>query len=138
MIIDLWPPTHLRAVPEYEGDGDPQRWREHCLDVLAELVIAPIRFERFEDRSVPAVKVWGLDRQGGRCYYRHQYSVNDDRFDEEDLPFTIRSYHEQVTGWRLPDDRWLRLVVRISGFPGCGRRIERRLAIVGSAADVSV
>lgn len=137
MNFDNRPLTQQCAAGPDANHVAPERWREQCLDMLAELVVTPVRFERFEDRSVPAIKVWGLDRQDARCYYRHQYSVDDERFDEDDLPITVQSYQEQVTGWRLLDDRWLRLVVRISGFPGCGRRIDRRLAIVETAADVS-
>lgn len=105
MNMDHRPHPHLRSVSANEGKFEPQQWREQSLDVLAGLMVAPVRFERFEDRSVPAVKIWGLDRQGVRCYHRHHYSVNDERFDEDDLPFTVQSYQEQVTGWRPLDDR---------------------------------
>jgi hypothetical protein len=118
------------------GSGPAEDWAEQLKGEVARLVEAPVRFERHEDRSVPASKVIGYDARGERCYYRHQYVMREERFDEDDLPMRVETWHEEVTAWRMRDSRWLRLAVRIQGFGGCGRRIDRVLSIVAHAADV--
>lgn len=109
-------------------------WLAGLADALTPVVVAPVRFERHEDSSVPAVKVVGFDAQGRSCFYRHHFVVNDERFDEDELPLLVETFREQVTAWRLQDARWLCLTVRVSGFAGCGRRIDNTLDIVDDLA----
>lgn len=125
--------AHLAESPVQ--DDEALRWLIDCPEDLSNVVVTPVRFERHVDRSVPALRVFGFDRDQRRCYYRHQYEVHDERFDEDDLPMRVETYREQVTAWRLPGERWIRLVWRISGFPGCGRKVDRSLVIVDSSAE---
>ncbi len=133
------PRTTTHACPARPAAPHPEsrRWLVDCPPEVAPLLDEPVQFDRQEDRGIPALKVHGIDAQGRRCYYRHDYTVRDETLDDEDLPVQVETYREQVTGWRLPDGRWLRHAWRVSGFPGCGRRIERHLSVVATAAELA-
>jgi hypothetical protein len=132
----MHPNTAASCPPHAAPDPESRRWLLECPPEVAPLLDEPVRFEHHEDRDIPALKLHGLDAAGRRCYYRHLYAVRDETFDDDDLPTRVETYREQVTAWRLPDGRWLRHLWRISGQPGCGRRIERVLSLVERAGEL--
>lgn len=118
------------------ADPESRRWLADCPPELAPLLDEPVRFVRHVDRGIPALKLFGVDDAGQRCYYRHHYVVRDEGLDDEDLPLVVETYREQVTGWRLPDGRWLRHCWRVRGLAACGRRVERQLSVVDRASEL--
>lgn len=111
-------------------------WKLNCPEELEALLIPPRHFERQEDRSAQALKVRGFDHGGHACYYRHHYVIEEERFDEDELPLRIETYREQVIAWRLRDGRWLQLSWRASGAADCSRRLRRRLRLLETEDDI--
>jgi len=72
-------------------------------------VILPVRVEHHVDASANASKTHGFDRHGTRCYYRHAFTLTEERFDAEEFPVEVSVYRELVLAWRLDDGKWLKL-----------------------------
>lgn len=88
-----------------------EAWDDFLPDEYKGRVAMPVRYEQYEDQAAHASKLIGFDPVGQRCYYTHQFSLNEPAFDADELPLEITVYRERVVAWRLGRDRWLRLKV---------------------------
>ena len=99
----------------------------YCVEELPEKfrsrVIAPVRVEHHIDTSANASKTHGFDRDGLRCYYRHAFTMTEERFDAEEFPLEINVYREQVLAWRLDDGKWLKLKEWADQLEHCCKRV---------------
>ena len=84
------------------------RWRRGCPAYFRSLLVEPVRFERYTDELAHAEKLLGFDAEGERCFYRHRYALLEGRFDQDDMPWSLLLYGEEVTAWRLRDGDWLK------------------------------
>lgn len=80
----------------------------------------PVRYERHEEPSAHASKVIGFDPIGRRCYYAHQFQINEQAFDIDEIPLECAVYRERVVAWRLGEDRWLKLKTYDDRIDRCG------------------
>lgn len=134
---------HLRigpTCPQHRAPSPIEReartWKLNCPEELEALLIPPRRFEHHEDRGAQALKVRGLDRSGRACYYRYHYIIEEERFDEDELPLRVETYREQIIAWRLRDGRWLQLSCHATGLADCGRRLRKRLSLLETEDDI--
>ena len=67
----------------------------------------PVRIESHRDAPAHASKDLGFDEEGRRCYYRHAFTLYEDRFDAVEWPEQVAVYRETLEAWRLIDGRWL-------------------------------
>jgi hypothetical protein len=84
--------------------------------------IAPVSFERHVDTFAHASKELGFDDAGERCFYRHEFTLTEDRFDAEEFPVEVGVYWERVIAWRLVSGLWLKLKIWADRLDRCPRR----------------
>ena len=88
--------------------------------------IVPVRIERHEEASARASKEVGFDGAGSRCYYRHEFTLTEDRFDADEFPIQVDVYWERVVAWRLASGRWLRVKTWADRLDQCSKRVFRQ------------
>jgi hypothetical protein len=104
-------------MEHYSMADIPQQYREK--------VVPPVRVESHVDHSAQASKSHGFDRDGRRCYYRHAFTLSEQRFDADEFPLEVDVYEEQVLAWRLTDGSWLKLKVASDQLDHCRKRIRQ-------------
>jgi hypothetical protein len=98
------------------------QWNADLPDDYHEHTIAPVSFERHVDAFAHASKDVGFDQAGKRCFYRHEFTVTEERFDAEEFPLVIGVYWERVSAWRLAGGQWLRLKTWADRLDQCPKR----------------
>jgi len=86
-------------------------------------VVAPARLEHHIDASANASKTLGFDHHGLRCYYRHAFTLTEERFDSEEFPVQIGVYQETVMAWRLKNGKWLKVKESADQLDHCRKRV---------------
>ena len=86
-------------------------------------VVTPTRIEHHIDTSAYASKTLGFDHHGVRCYYRHAFTITEERFDSEEFPVEIGVYQETVLAWRLNDGKWLKVKESADQLEHCQKRV---------------
>ena len=102
-------------IEDYCAEELPEKFRSR--------IVAPVRVEHHVDASANASKTHGFDRNGLRCYYRHTFTLTEERFDAEEFPLEINVYREQVLAWRLDDGKWLKLKESADRLDHCCKRV---------------
>jgi hypothetical protein len=97
-------------------------WDEVLPAELREEVVEPVSYTRFDDEASQANKVWGIDQTGKKCYYEHEFTVSEDRFDADEFPIVIDVFWERVTAWRLRDGVWAKVRKWTEQMDRCPRR----------------
>ncbi len=105
---------------EQEGRLQPQDWNRGLPDDYSGGVVTPVRFERFEEPSALAERVFGYDGENRCCYYRHQHTLTREVLDDEDNFYSERAYSEEVLAWRLGGGAWLRCSASVGSAGACG------------------
>lgn len=103
----------------------PQDWNRGLPDDYSGAVVMPVRFERFEEPSALAERVFGYDGENQCSYYRHRHTLTREVLDDEDNFYSERAYSEEVLAWRLASGVWLRCSATAGGAGECrDRRLE--------------
>ncbi|CAL1239800.1 hypothetical protein [Candidatus Methylocalor cossyra] len=97
-------------------------WNAELPESYRHAAVTPVRFEQHRDASAQASKQVGFDRTGRRCFYRHEFTLTEDRFDAEEFPIQVDVYWERVVAWRLTDGQWLRIKTFADRLDQCPRR----------------
>ncbi|WP_341674808.1 hypothetical protein [Niveibacterium sp. SC-1] len=101
-------------------------WQVRLPVELHDMVVPPIVTESFHDDSIPASKWRGYDATGELCYYHHTYTLWQDGFDDEELPFLLQIEAESLEAWRCADGAWLRRLIRSGTAGTCSTRDRDR------------
>jgi hypothetical protein len=117
-------------MESYLGNQPPEKYRN--------LVVAPIRIEHHIDASAQASKTLGFDRQGLRCYYRHAFTLTEERFDAEEFPVQVNVYRETVLAWRLGNGKWLKVKEWADRLDHCSNRIFVQEPVVTEEAELAL
>lgn len=98
-------------------------WHRAVPRAYARRVVPPCAFRRHDDDEALATKLIGVDRQGRRCWIRHDHTAVAEAFDIDEFPVTVLLGHERRTAWRLRSGRWLLQVDRIERLASCAPRV---------------
>lgn len=85
------------------------QWNADLPESYRDNAIIPVNFEHHADIDARARKEVGFDKAGRRCFYRHEFTLVEDRFDADEFPIQVDVYWERVVAWRLASGRWLKL-----------------------------
>jgi hypothetical protein len=90
------------------------RWREGLPAEWAHLTVMPVRIDEYRDYEADAARMLGRDEDGEPCFTKHRFVRREPCSDDGEDFYTVISYGELMTAWRLSDGRWLmrRIVVR--------------------------
>jgi len=117
------------VVENYCAEQLPEKFRSR--------VIPPVRVEHHVDTSANASKSHGFDRNGARCYYRHAFTMTEERFDAEEFPLEVSVYRELVLAWRLDDGKWLKLKEWADRLDQCNQRVVTQAPEITEEADLA-
>jgi hypothetical protein len=79
--------------------GLPTAWRTQ--------VVRPVFFSTQREYEIDAIRIVGHETEDQPCYCHYHAVITALRCDEDDVWFVTPVYGEELTGWRLIDDRWL-------------------------------
>lgn len=82
-------------------------WREELPLSWFVQVVVPKYFSFQRDYEINAARVIGDESEGQPCYCRYDAVLTELRSDDDEYWFSAPVYGEQLSGWRLIDDRWL-------------------------------
>lgn len=91
--------------PYQQGQDIP--WAEDLPPDLKDLVVAPIRFDVFQEFEMHANRTCGRDASNQPCYSEFRWVVTQLCSDDDELYYETPVYAESTTSWRLLDERWL-------------------------------
>ena len=97
-------------------------WCDKFPDDYRDAVIKPVEYEWHADGPAQSRRVWGFDLGGRRCFYQHEFTLSEDRFDAEEFPIWVDIFWERVTAWRLRSGRWLKQRTWSDRLDRCPRR----------------
>jgi hypothetical protein len=83
------------------------RWTDDLPPQLQGLVVAPVRFDVFQEFEMQADRTCGRDVTNQPCYSEFRFVVTQLRSDDDEVFFEVPVYAETLTSWRLLDERWL-------------------------------
>jgi hypothetical protein len=99
--------------------GHGIRWAEDLPPALKNLVVAPIRFDVFQEFEMQAEHTCGRAASHQPCYSEFRFVVTQLCSDDDELYYEKPVYAESMTSWRLLDERWLVCRITIDNFdPG--------------------
>jgi len=117
-------------MESYLGNHPPEKYRN--------LVVPPARIEHHIDDSARASKTLGFDRHGLRCYYRHAFTLTEERFDSEEFPLQVSVYRETVLAWRLDNGKWLKLKEWADQLDHCRNRVFVQGPMIAEEAELAL
>lgn len=77
----------------------PAEWRE--------MIQPPLYCDVFREPELAATRVFGYDADASACFYRHEYTLYEDRSDDGEEFYPAIVHAERLIAWRLRDERWL-------------------------------
>ena len=105
-------------------------WSDQLPDQYRNAVVSPVEYESRSDVPAQSRKVWGFDLRGSRCFYQHEFTLSEDRFDADEFPISVDVFWERVTAWRLKSGEWVRLRKWSDTLDRCPRRYVTDQAVV--------
>ncbi|PAS95026.1 MAG: hypothetical protein CGU29_00840 [Candidatus Dactylopiibacterium carminicum] len=93
--------------PRQCGKHDHFEWRTGLPLAWLTQVVRPVFFSTHRDYEVDATRVTGYEYEDRPCYCHYDVLITELRSDDDETWFMAPLYGEQLTGWRLIDDRWL-------------------------------
>jgi hypothetical protein len=97
-------------------------WDQKLPDEFRGSVVEPVHYTQLSDEQTQAWKIWGVDQSGARCFYEHEFTVSEDRFDADEFPILVDVFWERVTAWRLRSGQWVKLRKWTEQMDRCPRR----------------
>ncbi|BBA37331.1 hypothetical protein sS8_5414 [Methylocaldum marinum] len=97
-------------------------WNAELPEDYSGQAVVPVTIQRRVDDFAHASKEVGFDDLGARCFYRHEFTLTEDRFDADEFPIEVGVYWERVIAWRLTGGKWLKLKVWSDRLDHCPRR----------------
>jgi len=82
-------------------------WRADLPAAWAARVVRPAFFSLQRDYEVAATRIVGFASEDQPCFCRYEALITRLCCDEDELWCEMPAYGEQITGWRLVDERWL-------------------------------
>lgn len=98
-------------------------WDDHLPDHYRNQVISPVEYESRQDTASQSRKTWGFDLRGGRCFYQHEFTLSEERFDADEFPIRVDVFWERVTAWRLKSGEWVRSRRWSDSLDHCPKRV---------------
>ncbi len=102
------------------------QWNADLPESYRDNAIIPVNFEHHADIDARARKEVGFDKAGRRCFYRHEFTLVEDRFNADEFPIQVDVYWERVVAWRLASGRWLKLKTWADRLDQCSKRFFRQ------------
>ncbi len=113
-------------------------WADHLPDLYKSEVISPVEYESRQDMGSQSRKTWGFDLRGARCFYQHEFTLSEDRFDADEFPIRVDVFWERVTAWRMKNGQWVRLRRWSDSLDHCPKRYVTDPAEIVSEAHLQV
>ena len=82
-------------------------WQDDLPSLLKDLVVAPIRFEVFQEFEMLADHTCGLDSARKVCFSAFRHVLTALRSDDDEVFYEMPVFAQTLTSWRLLDERWL-------------------------------
>jgi hypothetical protein len=98
-------------------------WNEPFPDDYRDSITRPVHYEDQSDSFARSRKVWGYDATGMRCFYQHEFTCSEERFDVDEFPIQVDVFWERVTAWRLHGGQWLKLRKWTDRMDHCSRNV---------------
>ncbi len=73
-----------------------KQWDEYLPREYRRQTVTPAYFEHHVDESAKAERTLGFDESGKRCFYRHRFSLTEERFDSEEFPIEVALYRDRA------------------------------------------
>jgi hypothetical protein len=116
----------------------PYDWQQAVPDGFEHEVVPPWTFRQHEDEEALATKLIGLDRQGRRCWIRHDHTAVAEGFDIDEMPVARPVAHERRTAWRLRSGQWLLCLDRVERLDSCRPRVLNHPAVLTREEDLGL
>ncbi|NTV11463.1 MAG: hypothetical protein HGA47_11900 [Zoogloea sp.] len=111
-------------------------WQETLGFAPQQPLVEPARFTLHLDHAARAEKLIGVDHGGTPCFYFHSYVLDEDRFDEDEMPYVADVFMERMVAWRCQDGTWMRHLIQLDRLEHCPSRILHAGLAVMEAAPV--
>ncbi|WP_045223266.1 hypothetical protein [Methyloterricola oryzae] len=111
-------------------------WAEQPPDQYRSEVTYPLEYESHHDAVSQSRKTWGYDLRGERCFYQHEFTLSEERFDVDEFPIRVDVFWERVTAWRMKNGQWLRLRRWSDSLDSCPKRYVTDPAEIVSEAHL--
>ncbi len=99
--------AHLQASSRSSGERDDLSWLQHLPAEWRAQVVSPLEVRTYQDYEMAAVRVVGYDGEEKPCYTAHRFALTELRSDDGEEFYTVLTYGEELSAWRLRDERWL-------------------------------
>jgi hypothetical protein len=96
----------IRQTPSRQRKED-QSWQTHLPPEWRSQVESPLELRRYQDYEMAATRVVGYDADDQPCYTAYRFSLVEPHSDNGEEFYSVLTYDEELSAWRLRDDRWL-------------------------------
>lgn len=106
---DMGPSLHLEIQNRrcFCQDARDIPWGQDLPSAWETLVVAPLRFDVFQEYEMPADRTLGYDEDGAPCYCAFRFILTALKSDDGEMFYEAPDHNEALTAWRLRDKRWL-------------------------------
>jgi hypothetical protein len=118
-----WSPNNLASQrAKIKGKESTPDWKEHLPENWMDAIDPPLYFEQYSEYEMPAERSVGYDCDDRPCFTAHQFMLTSLASDDDEEFYEIISYSEQMSAWRMRDERWLifRIITTGNGSPPKG------------------
>jgi len=98
-------------------DAQENDWRKYLPAEWSDAVDIPLYFERHVEYEIRAGRLLGYDAEHRTCFTSHHFQLTYPASDDDEEFYEIVTYTEEMSAWRLRDERWL--VFRLIGTGDC-------------------
>uniref|UniRef100_Q47G01 Uncharacterized protein n=1 Tax=Dechloromonas aromatica (strain RCB) TaxID=159087 RepID=Q47G01_DECAR len=106
----LRPPSsdrHARKAATSSVTETSEDWQKHLPEAWLAAIEPPLYFRHYSEYEIFAERSVGYDADDCPCFTTHQFILTSMASDDDEEFYEVVTYAEEMSAWRLRDERWL-------------------------------